>query len=80
MSFTPKQVYEEIKKNKPDFKISYKIDPMRQGIADSWPDALVDDAARKDWGWQPKFDLAKMTKEILQNLTPQLIQDMHAKH
>lgn len=42
--------------------MTYKIDPMRQGIADSWPDALQDDAARKDWGWTPKFDLAKMTK------------------
>lgn len=79
MSFTPKQVYESIKKHKPDFQITYKIDPLRQSISDSWPDALVDDAAKKDWGWQPKFDLAKMTEEILQNLTPQMIKDMQAK-
>ncbi len=42
MSFTPKQVYEEIKKHKPDFQISYKIDPLRQSIADSWPHSLQD--------------------------------------
>lgn len=42
MSFTPKQIFEEIKKHKPDFSISYKIDPIRQGLADSWPHALID--------------------------------------
>lgn len=57
MSFTPKQIYQEIKKHKPDFQISYKIDPLRQGLADSWPHALLDEPARKDWGWQPKYNL-----------------------
>jgi hypothetical protein len=52
---------------------------MRQGLADSWPDSLEDESARKDWGWAPKFNLAKMTEEILKNLTPQLIEDMQAK-
>jgi hypothetical protein len=79
MSFTPKQIFEEIKKHKPNFQISYKIDPMRQGIAESWPHSLEDQSARKDWGWQPKFDIAKMTEEILKNLTPKLIEEMHAK-
>ena len=78
MSFTPKQIYEEIKKHKPNFKISYKIDPLRQGIADSWPHALEDRHAQRDWNWTPKYNLAKMTEIILQNLTPQLIQEMQA--
>ena len=78
MSFTPKQIYEEIKKYKPNFKISYKIDPLRQGIADSWPHALEDRHAQRDWNWTPKYNLAKMTEIILQNLTPQLIQEMQA--
>lgn len=79
MSFTPKQIYEEIKKHKPSFQISYKIDPLRQSIADSWPHNLQDDAAQRDWNWKPKYNLARMTETILQNLTPKLIEEMHVK-
>lgn len=59
--------------------MTYKIDPLRQGLADSWPDSLVDSDAEKDWGWKPKFNLARMTEEILKNLTPKLIEEMQAK-
>ena len=52
---------------------------MRQSIAESWPHSLEDEVARKDWGWRPKFDIVKMTDEILKNLTPKLIEEMHAK-
>ena len=51
----------------PDFKISYHPD-FRQDIADSWPRLIDDSCARKDWGWNPEFDLNKMTKDILENL------------
>lgn len=68
MSFCPSEIAAEIKKHIPDFKIEYKIDPLRQSIADSWPHRLDDSAAKKDWGFKPKYDLAKMTKEILDNL------------
>jgi len=67
MSFTPKQIAEEIKKQIPEFTISYKPD-FRQAIADSWPASIDDTYANKDWGWKPDFNLAKMTDDMLKNL------------
>jgi nucleoside-diphosphate-sugar epimerase len=68
MSFTPKQIAEEIKKHIPDFTISYNPD-FRQKIADSWPASIDDSAARKDWGWKHDFDITKMTDVMLENLS-----------
>lgn len=68
MSFCPSEIAAEIKKHIPNFKIEYQVDPLRQGIADSWPHKLQDSEARKEWGFNPKYDLARMTKEILDNL------------
>ncbi len=67
MSFTPKEITEQIKEHIPDFKISYAPD-FRQQIADSWPSSIDDSHARKDWGWQPEFDLQKTTKMMFTNL------------
>lgn len=67
LSFTPQEIADEIKKHLPDFTIQYKPD-FRQAIADSWPASIDDSKARKDWGWQPTFDLAKMTEEMLGQL------------
>jgi threonine 3-dehydrogenase len=67
MSFTPKEIAAEIQKHIPNFKIIYKPD-FRQDIANSWPESIDDSQARKDWGWKPKFDLAKMTVDMLNNL------------
>ncbi len=69
MSFSPKILADEIRKYIPDFKIDYKIDPVRQGIADSWPNSMDDSAARKDWGWKPDYDLEKMTKDMVEVLS-----------
>jgi len=68
MSFTPSEVAESISVNIPDFKMSYEPD-SRQAIADSWPRSIDDSEARKDWGWQSKFDLEKTTDEMLKNLS-----------
>lgn len=68
MSFTPKQLAEEITTHYPDFTITYAPD-FRQKIADSWPATIDDKAARKDWGWQNDFDLKSMTTEMFKNLT-----------
>jgi len=67
MSFSPKEIAAEIKKHIPDFSISYKPD-YRQQIANSWPQSIDDTVARNDWGWKEDFDLAKMTKDMLENL------------
>lgn len=67
MSFSPKEVAQEIQKHLPDFKISYKPD-FRQQIADSWPASINDSRARKDWGWKHAYDLKKMTRDMLKHL------------
>jgi nucleoside-diphosphate-sugar epimerase len=64
MSFSAGELAAEIKKYIPEFKISYQPD-SRQAIADSWPQSIDDSAARREWGWKPDFDLAKMTKDML---------------
>ncbi len=67
ISFDPAQIAAEIKKHIPEFTITYKPD-FRQAIADSWPRSIEDSRAREDWGWKPKYDLASMTKDMLDNL------------
>ena len=67
MSFTPKQIGEEIKKHYPNFELSYEPD-FRQKIADSWPASIDDTSAREDWGWKNDFDLENMTVDMFKNL------------
>tara|TARA_B100000902_G_scaffold399064_1_gene468216 strand:- start:6735 stop:7694 length:960 start_codon:yes stop_codon:yes gene_type:complete len=67
ISFSPKQLAEEIKKHIPNFNISYNTD-FRQLIADSWPSTIADAEAKKDWGWQPKYDLTMLTSEMIKNI------------
>jgi nucleoside-diphosphate-sugar epimerase len=67
MSFSPKEIAEEIKKHIPGFTISYKPD-YRQAIAESWPQSIDDAVAREDWGWKEEYSLAAMTKDMLENL------------
>ena len=67
ISFTPKQIGEEVKKHYPNFELSYTPD-FRQKIADSWPASINDTSAREDWGWKNDFDLETMTIDMFQNL------------
>jgi nucleoside-diphosphate-sugar epimerase len=66
-SFCPREIAASIKQQIPDFTITYKPD-FRQKIADSWPDSIDDTEARRDWKWEPSFDLQMMTGDILVNL------------
>ncbi len=72
VNFTPTELAAEIRRHLPGFTISYEIDPVRQAIADSWPESLDDSAARAEWGWQPGFDLAAMTADMLVELRRKL--------
>ena len=72
MSFDPEEIYANIKKYVPDFEMEYELDPLRQKIADSWPDSLDDTCAREEWGWKPEYDLDAMTKDMLLNLEKKL--------
>jgi nucleoside-diphosphate-sugar epimerase len=68
MNFTPEELAAAIRKHLPGFRIDYQIDPMRQAIADSWPNSLDDSAARDEWGWVPAYDLDRMVADMLENL------------
>lgn len=72
MSFDPEALAASIRKFIPEFKLDYDVDPVRQGIADTWPNSLDDSAAREEWGWNPKYDLDAMTKDMLDKLTIKL--------
>ena len=65
MSFSPQELYFEIKKHIPGFTMDYRIDPVKQKIADSWPDNMDDSAARIEWNWKNDYDLAKMTEDMI---------------
>ena len=65
MSFSPEMIAAEIRRHLPDFVMDYAIDPLRQGIADSWPNRMDDSCAREEWGWSPKYDLCMMTEDML---------------
>ena len=68
MSFEPDTIYQQIRKYLPDFEMEYQVDPLRQAIAESWPNSLDDTCAREEWGWQPEYDLDAMTKDMLAKL------------
>jgi nucleoside-diphosphate-sugar epimerase len=72
MNFTPEQLAKEIQKHIPDFIIDYEVDPVRQAIADSWPNSMDDSAARAEWGWAPDYDLEAMTKDMVDKLGEKL--------
>ena len=72
MSVQPEDFYAEIKKHIPNFKMDYNVDPIRQAIAESWPNSIDSTAAKEEWGFQPKFDLPKMTTDMLEKLSVKL--------
>ncbi|HUS02405.1 MAG TPA: NAD-dependent epimerase/dehydratase family protein [Chitinophagaceae bacterium] len=67
ISFSPKEISEEIKKHIPGFTVTYNPD-YRQAIADSWPQSIDDNIARNDWGWNHEYDLERITTDMFTNL------------
>ncbi len=68
MSFEPEEIAAEIKKHIPEFELSYEVDPVRQGIANTWPDSIDPTAAKEEWGFKTEYDLARMTADMLEKL------------
>jgi nucleoside-diphosphate-sugar epimerase len=68
MSFDPEMIAAEIRRHLPGFTLSYEVNQTKQGIANSWPKSMDDSAARADWGFGPKYDLARMTGDMLKVL------------
>ncbi|MGM9752808.1 MAG: NAD-dependent epimerase/dehydratase family protein [Candidatus Cryptobacteroides sp.] len=68
MSFEPEEIAAAIRRYIPNFRMRYEVDPVRQHIADSWPDNMDDTCARKEWGWAPSYDLDSMTQDMIKNL------------
>lgn len=72
MSFDPEEIAAAIRQHIPEFKLEYEVDPVRQAIADSWPDSLDDSAAKEQWGWDPDYNLETMTEDMLTKLKVKL--------
>ncbi len=68
MHFDPEEIYAEVKKHYPDFKMTYEVEPIKQSIADSWPNWMDDTCAREEWGFKPEYDLPKMTADMIEKL------------
>ncbi len=68
MSFDPEMIAASIKKELPHFELKYEIDPIKQSIADSWPNSMDDSCARAEWNWKPEYDLDSMTRDMLAKL------------
>lgn len=73
MSFDPEIIYHKIQEHIPGFKMRYEVDPVRQAIADSWPDKMDDSCAREEWGWTPSYDLETMTVDMINALKKKLL-------
>ncbi|GAA4708300.1 L-threonine 3-dehydrogenase [Brevibacillus fulvus] len=73
MSVDPEAIAAAIRNHLPHFQLAYEIDPIRQAIAESWPDSLDVSAAREQWGFAPAYDLARMTEDMLDKLAAKLV-------
>lgn len=68
MSFDPEMIFSAVRKHCPNFEMTYDVDPLKQAIADSWPNSLDDTCARDEWGWYPEYDLDKMAEDMIKVL------------
>ena len=68
----PEDVAASIRRRMPGFELTYEVNPLLQGIAESWPDALDDTTAREEWDWKPEYDLDAMTDVMLEAISERL--------
>ncbi|MFO8063084.1 MAG: NAD-dependent epimerase/dehydratase family protein [Spirochaetia bacterium] len=78
MSLCPEDLAAYIRAHIPSFEISYKVDPLRQAIANSWPNRMEDYAAQVEWGWAPEYDTQRMTGEMLAKIKEKIDVPKHA--
>jgi nucleoside-diphosphate-sugar epimerase len=76
MSVQPEDFAAAIKKHIPEFELDYDVDPVRQAIADSWPNSIDATAAREEWGFKAEYDLEKMTEDMLAKLREKFFQNV----
>ena len=62
---TADEVRAEVLRAFPGAQVSYQIDEKRQGIVDSWPEDVDDSAARRDWGFAPRYDFGSAFRDYL---------------
>ncbi|WP_249869392.1 L-threonine 3-dehydrogenase [Oceanobacillus saliphilus] len=72
MSAQPEDFAKAIQKQIPDFKMTYKVDPIRQKIADSWPNSINTTAAVEEWGFKVEYDIDRMTADMLEKIRQKL--------
>ena len=72
MSFAPEEIAAAVKKLVPNFTLDYQVDPVRQAIAESWPNYMDNGAAREEWGWSPAYDLPAMAQDMIGVLAKKL--------
>ena len=73
MSFEPETLFAKIREYIPSLKVRYEVDPVRQAIANSWPDSMDDSCARAEWDWKPTYDLDSMTVDMIECLRKKLL-------
>ena len=73
MSFEPEQLFAKIREYIPGLKVRYEVDPVRQAIANSWPDSMDDSCARDEWDWKPSYTLDQMTQDMIRHLKEKLL-------
>lgn len=69
ISAAPKDFAKEIQKHIPEFELNYDVDPVRQKIAESWPDSIDSSNAAEEWGFKAEYDIARMTKDMIEKVS-----------
>lgn len=75
MSVDPEAIAASIRRHVPEFVLRYEIDPVRQRIAEEWPDSIDTSSAREEWGFDVQYDLDRMTDDMISKLTQKLRED-----